>query len=324
MKYILVMLNNSLFITLLSELQNDDRVTTYLMNYPLKNPFLQFIRRVHTSAYLSQYIHLPYKGIWYRDLKKTVTNDSCLILTTEILSKIDLGFFRDIRKIHPSCKFVLLVMDSMHAHSLHMKYARPKILKFSWDIALSFDRNDCEEFGFTYMGGSFYTMYHNLTPDNQISDLYYIGYAVGNRPQMVFDIYDKLNPIQIKCNFGIAGYKGTYKRGINFFKKSIPYVDVVRGVLSTNCILEILQEGQQAQTARYYEAVCYNKKLLSNNPNLTKLKFYNPRYMHYFKDIKDIDPNWIKKKENINYYYKDEFSPIHILEIIENKLSNKK
>lgn len=314
------MLNNSLFLTLLEELEKDDRVTTYIMNRPLKNSIFQLLRRIHTSAYLDQYIHLPGKSIWYHDLKNVVNDDSCLVLTTEVLCKIDLSLLESIRLKHPSCKFVLLIMDSMHAHSLHMKYARSKILQYSWDMVLSFDKEDCNEYGFTYMGGSFYTMYKDLIPNQGASDIYYIGYAVGNRPKLVFNIYDGLQPFHVKCNFGIAGYKETPKEGIHFYKKSIPYKNVVRGILSTNCILEILQEGQKAQTARYYEAVCYNKKLLSNNPNLTQLSFYDPRYMHYFKNIKDIDPNWVKKRENVNYHYNNEFSPKHIIEMIEEQL----
>ena len=44
--------------------------------------------------------------------------------------------------------------------------------------------------------------------------------------------------------------------------------------------------------------------------------------MKVFESFDDIDFEWVKKKENINYNYKDQFSPVHIIEELE-KMQNK-
>ena len=99
----------------------------------------------------------------------------------------------------------------------------------------------------------------------------------------------------------------------------MPYEKVIGNILSTNCVLEMVAKGQKVQTARYYEAVCYNKKLLTNNPNIKELSFYNPQYMKYFENIEDIDFEWVKRKETIDYHYNNEFSPNHILKELNNQ-----
>ncbi len=79
--------------------------------------------------------------------------------------------------------------------------------------------------------------------------------------------------------------------------------------MGSNCILEVLQDGQTGSTLRYLEAVCYNKKLLTTNPRIKNYPFYDERYMKVFSSESDIDYDWVKKRETINYGYKDEFSP---------------
>ena len=105
--------------------------------------------------------------------------------------------------------------------------------------------------------------------------------------------------------------------GLNFHDKDLPYENVVSNILSANCILEMVAKGQNVQTARYYEAVCYNKKLLTNNPNIKELSFYNPKYMQHFESVEDIDFEWVKRRELIDYHYNNEFSPNHILGKLE-------
>lgn len=127
---------------------------------------------------------------------------------------------------------------------------------------------------------------------------------------------------------------------VNNLKTYLPYVDVLYIVLNSEIsldiieylhglnnvvilkmkenfgILEVVQKGQKAQTARYYEAVCANKKLLTNNHYIKELPFYDERYMKVFDDFSNIDIEWIKRREKIAYGYNGEFSPVKILDVI--------
>ena len=38
-------------------------------------------------------------------------------------------------------------------------------------------------------------------------------------------------------------------------------------------------------------------------------EFYNAKYMQYFEKVDDIDWDWVKREEKINYEYNGDFSP---------------
>ena len=61
----------------------------------------------------------------------------------------------------------------------------------------------------------------------------------------------------------------------------------------------------------------YNKKLLTNNYSICNLPFYNSKYMKSFQTFEDIDLEWVRRKEIINYGYTNEFSPVKILYMID-------
>lgn len=96
---------------------------------------------------------------------------------------------------------------------------------------------------------------------------------------------------------------------VHFHDRYRTYQDTLIDCLSSNCILDIVQKGQNALTLRPYEAVVYNKKLLTNNKNIYFFKYYDERYMRYFEKIDDIDWEWVRKEETVNYGYQGDFSP---------------
>lgn len=107
------------------------------------------------------------------------------------------------------------------------------------------------------------------------------------------------------------------------FSKRIPYCEIIKNDLKSNCILEILQEGQKTSSLRFLEAVCLNKKLLTNNPYVKQEKEYNPQFMQVFDDIKDIDWDFVRDVIPVDYHYDGRFSPIRWLENIEQELHKK-
>ncbi len=79
--------------------------------------------------------------------------------------------------------------------------------------------------------------------------------------------------------------------------------------MKAKCILEIVQEGQSALTMRPYEAVCYNRKLLTNNRSILDFKYYDSRFIQYYEDPADIDWDWVKDNTLVDYGYQGDFSP---------------
>lgn len=301
--------------------------TKRVQPFPLKKPYnfclLNIIRKLHGSHKVNKIIHLPFKDVWYYSLFDQLTDDTCLLFDTGSLSILTLNFLKKIKQRNHNVKMVLLIVDSIHGSSIHMQYAIPQIFGYDWDLVLSYDKNDCAEYGFSYLGQTIYSRLSGIKPSNKKSDIYFVGRNKSGRNNDVLSLLSQFDKENISSNFYLIDDKGherKKRKGVIFSLKDIPYEDVISNILSTNCILEVVAKGQYTQTARYYEAVCYNKKLLTNNQYIKELPFYNPKYMKCFTSLDDIDFDWIKKKENINYHYNNEFSPIHIIEKIENLL----
>ena len=311
------------------DLLANDNVHIFYMDKPLENKIVNFLRRVHRSNKINKIIDLPGKSLWDSELLQKTDNTTCVIFTTGTLEKRELSFLRNIKK--RAAKIALLITDSMRAHSWHLEMVKHKIFNFEWDLILSFDQYDCEKYGFHFLGKNYYSILGDVACSNIKSDIYYVGSEKrnSNRNQKIVGLHRFFANNNIICNFNIVDnkrnsekYKDFLKNGLKLSFEWIPYEKVLSEVKSTNCILEMLQEGQNEQSLRYFEAVCYNKKLLTNNERIQYLPFYNEKYMRYFKTLEDIDLEWIKTKEIIDYGYKNEFSPVKILEIVNEYFDN--
>lgn len=53
----------------------------------------------------------------------------------------------------------------------------------------------------------------------------------------------------------------------------MPYEKLLMLTQLSNCIFDMTQVGQTGVTFRYYEAVVYNKKLLTNNREIFNMPF---------------------------------------------------
>lgn len=326
MKYIMVWPYGWFDSYMYKDVIDNHMVEPFCLNRPRHSKVLNLLKRVHHSYKINHIVPLPYKYVWDKDLINYIDDDTCIMFDTGALSMLPMDFLNRIRKANKNVKMVVIAMDSLHGSSEHIRKAIPNLLGFHWDVVLSYDKNDCQEYGFQFLGQGVYSKLNDVTPSTQKSDIYFVGRDKAGRNKEVFNLYERLISAGIKTNFHLVSTnkaKHESRKGVTFTRKDIPYEDVISEVLSTNCILEMVSKGQHAQTARYYEAVCYNKKLLTNNFAIMDLPFYNPNTMKCFKTVDDIDMKWVKKKESINYHYNGEFSPSHILHKL-NKIFTKK
>ena len=318
MRFLLTCIPSSFDRYLYRDLVGRADVDIYGVNEPTGSRVLDFVRRVHKSGRVNRWVRLPYRRIWDRHLAERVQADTCLIFPSATAVALDPVLLRQLRRAHPQNPMVLLLIDSIHAGSIHMRYAKDIIFHFPWDLILSYDKEDCKEYGFTPLGYGYYSMPQDVAPSGQTSDLYYIGTDKGGRQPLVESIYEHAITQGIICNYQISGrhWHPTERKGVHLFRQWVDYRGVFADVQSTNCILECLQQHQHQQSVRYFEAVCCNKKLLTNNPRVAELPYYDPRYMRSFRTADDIDMDWVRTRERIDYHYRGDFSPVGILEKI--------
>ena len=200
-----------------------------------------------------------------------------------------------------------------------MLYAKRYIFRVKWDIIFSFDKKDCEKYGFEYLGFSYYSKL-DLNDEAIETDLFYAGRIKNetSRIDILKRIYKCALADRVKVKFIISGLTNPIfgTRDILEVKDNISYDKILNDVKKTKCILEIIQPGQSNQTVRYMEAICYNKKLLTNNEGVKLMPFYNEKYMYIFRSPEEIDYDWLIEDCEVSYGYNNEFSPLNLYRII--------
>lgn len=144
-------------------------------------------------------------------------------------------------------------------------------------------------------------------------DLYFCGNNKG-RIDFMISLANKLreNGLTIHLDIRPEGFNIPEENIDQFFiiddQHVLDYSEVVERTCKANCILDLVQKGQKGVSLRFYEAVVYNKKLLTNNPTIYEFPYYDARYMKYFDKIEDVDFAWLQNNMEVNFGYKNEFS----------------
>lgn len=101
------------------------------------------------------------------------------------------------------------------------------------------------------------------------------------------------------------------------------YIDNLKHIVKTNCVLEIMQHGGHGYTQRVGEVIIYDKKLITNNSEIKSAPFYNSTSILVLNNIDDIDSNlafFDNFDRKVNFYNKQDISPIRLLEFITEHL----
>lgn len=332
MKYLIVYPESHNHLGIFADLNDIPEVYLYVAEQRVPHSgFSKLVKKVHTSGMIAQYVNLPLKRLWYKRIEFNIQENEnyCVIIVDAALKAFKVSELNNLfaRK---NVRGVLCLINSINAHSTSMYEIKSTIPKVKWEYIYSFDPQDMMRYGFKSIEGAYYS---KKDPEHikalytaqfkSPMDVYFTGGLKGNREKLVVDTFELLRKNDIKADFNIlvAGNERlknhSFADSIRYYSgKWIPYEEVLAGVLNSKVIVEILQDGQCGPSLRYYEAVCYNKKLLTTNEFIKGLPFYNPNYMRVFHSPEDIDVEWIKKDEKVDYCYNDEFSPKRLLEVV--------
>lgn len=260
----------------------------------------------------------------YSDIFELVPYVNHVVIIDGALNKINICELEKCRRLNRRAEISLYLINSMEAQSPIMRGVRPKIGKFKWDNIFTFDEEDAKKYGYQHLGFNYYSTHKITSSFSNIahSDVFFVGGIKGGRTNFIYDLYHFLISKNVICDFYLMPYKNMTVEelpGIYYYRGWRPYNDILEHVHQTNCIIEIMQEGQVGASLRYFEAVCMNKKLLTNNPYITNFPFYNSKWMRIVSSLEDIDIKWIRKEEKVEYGYKDEFSPTYLINFLINR-----
>ena len=282
---------------------------------------LTLLYKAHTTKKINSLIKLPFKSIWNPMMFRHKFGNGLPICFTFLIRRCDLveqGLIGYLKKQYPGSKFVCFYTDVMKTC---LKYDLDRIRR-EFDLLLTFDQADAEKYGLVY-----HPLVYSQTdiPDNDAidpCDVFFVGHA-KNRLDDILTAYEKLRGAGLKCDFHISGVAERDRRfadEIDYCDK-MPYTENLQRIKKSRCMLEIMQKGGHGFTLRACEAIEFDRKLLTNNPEVANAPFYSPDAVSVFTDPNSIDTDFVKSGgQNTDYGYKEQLSPVHLLEFIESRI----
>lgn len=251
----------------------------------------------------------------YRPLEKIKigSQKTYLIFTNAASIGVSVPYLKHYLKRHAECTPVMLFLDPLNRYwAQYAKFLVDQIPQFK---CFTFDPHDAEDTGFKYTISVY--SYQEAEQGGMESDIYF-SFIGLERLEQVKELADYFEAKGVKSNFiCVENIDEEHKMGlVKNVKKRLPYSEILKDSVRSNCLLEVLRPGQSGATLRYYEAVCFSKKLLTNNKNVVNLPFYDPKYIKLFETPSDIDYEWVRRRESVDYHYDGRFSPVHFLEEI--------
>lgn len=317
-KFIFYHPNNNLIERMFSDILLREEAMSVSSPYYFSNPIEKVLNNIHMSKRLSQTIELPFKFIWnkYNVLEKIYNNSDTfvLIFTPASFSKMYLPYITEIKK-RSNVKIIYIILDTcIGRHKFNVELTK----KEYFDLIYSFEKDDCDKYNFRY-SNAFYSKSNDIEVVNYASDLFFIGRA-KNRLSLILEIAKKANLDGLNIEFlmlGVDKEKQVEIKGVRYIDKYLEYTYILQRITGTKCILDIVQEGQFGLSVRPYEAIFYNKYLITNNKNIKVFQYYNDDLMKIIDDNNLINFEFIKTSKEPNYFYANEYSPLNLLKDIE-------
>ena len=299
-----------------SELDKYPNVCSIMDYLESNSNFIKTLFRLHTSIKLNNIIDLPLKKIWYpyifrNDFKEDKPLCVIIFARNALFSN---DYVKYLRANYDGCKIVVFWLDLVKTDSRKNIVNNIKEV----DLSFTFDQKDAEIYHMMYYPSVYSPVESLIGCKDMESDVYFVGKA-KDRLNIILQSYEKFRIDGLKCNFYITGVpkrNRLYKDEIHYCD-GISYLDNLKNVQSTKCLLEIMQGGGYGYTLRCAEAMMYNKRIITNNPEIHKANFYDPRFIYQFSDPTKIDSSFVLNSEPVVFPQKDNLLPSKFLEYID-------
>lgn len=231
-----------------------------------------------------------------------------VIINSALMHYYSSGYLRRMRKKIKNVKFILYIIDPMPKEKGGV-WDRIVRMEGEFDTILTAHPYNTKHYGFQYFP-YIYTPPKIIPVEQEFRHLYFAATMDDDRNKMIRQFLVKCK--EQNLSYEMYFYKGEKYEKIedpNVHYGAIPYDENVSRAVNCNCILEMVRENAVGFTQRYYEALVFNKKLLTNNPSIKELEYYDERFMQYYDNIDEINWEWVREKSVVDYGYQGDFNP---------------
>jgi len=306
----------AVFGDIISRLKNDSKYSFFVSRELINKKYT----KLHKIFFkINKIFPLPFKSFWEKryttsTIKLDNKTDNYVILLAgayfvESWSQTFLWKrLYSYRQKH-QCKIFLYLVDPVE------KFPKVKYWFKFFDKICTYSSGDAQAFGFNYIPLPCVNLLQSEELKSSLlksKDNYdiYLRAEDNGRGKIIKEVYEYLHSNNVNCNIIVnSNEKEIQSPGYKITNERIPYYQMVAEELNANVILEIvLPNNGSSGTLRKREAVIYGKKLLTNDPYYNSDRFYKTGNIRYFNTVNDIDIEWIKEREPVNYNYNDDYS----------------
>lgn len=289
-----------------------NRIVNYLKKIQFSYKMFNITKHCGKIIWRSEY------SLFYEKLDKR--HENIIIISDTMRMLLDVNFLNKIRRKY-NAKIVLTMLNSCKAiFKKDDEYIRRILKKLPVDLIFSFDRQDCINFDLNY----FPSIYSKTEINEKIKyDAFYVG-KIKNRYELIMDVAHRISEESNNNLFRIIDVPDELKI-INkqiIYNEIIPYNEVLKNVAASKCIVDIAVKEQTGLSLKFFEAICYNKKLLTNNKSVMNTPYYNKKYIQVFENSEDIDIDFINNEEVVDYNYQNDYSPVEFIKQLDLYLEN--
>ncbi len=280
----------------------------------IQSKFKRFLVRANFNIKLNRFLKTPLRKIvnpWLFP-NRFGNKNLCFLFFECEFAVLNSDYPAYLRRRYPGAKLVLYMQDVVSS----LPYYDMGKYKKEFDLILSYDKGDCRRYGLQYYPTPYSKLELKATSNERI-DVFFCG-ASKDRYNEIIDAYKKCTEEGLKCKFFITDVpsdKQIVGDGL-IYNKTISYKENLSYVAQSKCILEIMQKGANGNTFRLWEAIMYDKHLLTNNTDVVESRYYSPDFVHIVNESVPIS-GWIDKKVVIPASVKCMLSPTRMLEFIE-------
>lgn len=154
-----------------------------------------------------------------------------------------------------------------------------------FDDFFVFDKDDFERYKSQYANlkrcDNFYFDYPSaeIKMKNDRKNIYYLGSYIKNRFGNIVYFIDILSQYEIDLNIILWGKNDSNIRNKNivFTRDRISMYDNLKSVQKSDIILDFKVKEHNGLSFRFFEAIKYEKKIITDNPSVMNYDFYNSK-----------------------------------------------
>lgn len=161
-----------------------------------------------------------------------------------------------------------------------------------FDEIFSFDLDDCQKFGFSFITNYIYIDKKEIK-EQQTNQNVFIIISADERLPFLNNLANYLSAKNITFKFLVIGKRQpkNINSNIIYSKKHIFLEDLQNDLENSKVFLDLIRHGHNGLSFRIFEALAMQKKIITTNDSIKGYDFYNPNNILVLNENADLNIN---------------------------------